>query len=153
MRHLHNASYENSVLPMSAKVDLEALADIILRQSEKLNMFYTKHFYGFEKEGKCDYFQEKQCSGHYFNFRYPLRRDLLETNLGKCLNMPVDDVKFLLPKTQGELREEAKERERVEYMLAQMTPRERRQYERQEREKETMQEDQRAEQMMKDAIT
>jgi hypothetical protein len=56
MRHLQNASYENSVLPMTVKVDLEALAEIVLKQSDKLNMFYTKHFYGFEKEGKCDFY-------------------------------------------------------------------------------------------------
>lgn len=118
IRHLHNASYENSVLPMSAKIDLESLAEIILRQSDKLNMFYTKHFYGFEKEGKCDYFQEKQSSGHYFNFKYPLRKDLIEANLTKCLNVPVDEVKFLLPKSQEELRVEAKEKAELEYMLA-----------------------------------
>jgi hypothetical protein len=41
---------------MTVKVDLEALAEIVLKQSDKLNMFYTKHFYGFEKEGKCDFY-------------------------------------------------------------------------------------------------
>jgi len=89
-------------------------------------MFYTKHFYGFEKEGKCDFYQEKQAIGHYFNFKYPLRKDLLEANLTRCLNIPIDDIKFLLPKTLAEKRAEAKEQQELEYMISQMTSRERR---------------------------
>ena len=74
---LHSASFENAVLPLHIKIDLEALSSILLKQSDKLNMLYTKHFYGFEKEGKCDYYQEKACQGHYFNFKYQFRKDLL----------------------------------------------------------------------------
>jgi hypothetical protein len=53
---LCGASFENAVLPFNIKIDLDALASILVKQSDKLNMFYTKHFYGFEKEGKCEYY-------------------------------------------------------------------------------------------------
>ena len=86
-KHLQNASYEESVLPVpTAKIDLESLASILLKQNDKLNMFYTKHFYGFEKEGKCDYYQEKAVTGHYFGFKYPIRQDLINKTLARCLN-------------------------------------------------------------------
>ena len=36
-------------------------------------MLYTKHFYGFEKEGKADHYVEKQVTSNIFTFKYPLR--------------------------------------------------------------------------------
>ena len=48
---------------------LDELAKILMSQSEKLNLLYTKYFYGFEKEGKSAYYFEKAVAGHYFNYR------------------------------------------------------------------------------------
>lgn len=48
---------------------------------EKMNILYNKYFYGFEKEGKSQYFQEKAVSGVYVAFRYPFREDLLDSTL------------------------------------------------------------------------
>jgi len=48
---------------------------------EKMNILYNKYFYGFEKEGKSQYFQEKAVSGVYLPFRYPFREDLLDSTL------------------------------------------------------------------------
>ena len=101
-KHLHNASYDDSVLPVpSSKIDLEALAQILLKQNDKLNMFYTKHFYGFEKEGKCDYYQEKAVTGHFFNYKYLIKQELIDSTLVHSLNQPINekDIKKLLPKT------------------------------------------------------
>lgn len=140
------------MLALYIKIDLEALSKILLRQSDKLNMFYTKHFYGFEKEGKCDYYQEKATKGHYFNFKYPLKKDAIEGVLMRCLNLPIDSVEFLLPRPYKERVQEAREKKALEQRLAMMTPRERRQYDRAMREKESIEEDKKAEKLMREAI-
>ena len=46
---------------------LEDLAKILITSVnfEKMNILYNKYFYGFEKEGKSTYFQEKAVSGVY----------------------------------------------------------------------------------------
>ena len=36
-------------------------------------MLYTKHFYGFEKEGKAEHYNEKSVVATTFDFRYPMR--------------------------------------------------------------------------------
>lgn len=36
-------------------------------------MLYTKHFYGFEKEGKTEHYNEKSVVATTFDFRYPMR--------------------------------------------------------------------------------
>lgn len=149
---LRNASYENAVMPVQIKIDMEALAKILLKQSDKLNMFYTKHFYGFEKEGKCDYYQEKASKGHYFNFKFPLKQDMLEDVLTRCLNIPVNSIQFLLPKSYGERVKEERESAALEQRLANMTVRERRHYDRAQREKESIEEDNWAERQMQQAI-
>ena len=53
-------------------------------------MFYTKHFYGFEKEGKCDYYQEREVTGHFFNYKYILKQELIDSTLVHSLNKPIN---------------------------------------------------------------
>lgn len=45
----------------------------MMRQNDRLNMLYTKNFYGFEKEGKSDTYLEKQVSAGIFPFKYPVK--------------------------------------------------------------------------------
>lgn len=105
-------------------------------------MFYTKHFYGFEKEGKCDYFQEKAVTGHFFKFKWLLNEQMIKDKLVESLNMPINDqdIKRLLPRTRAELKEEKEEACRLEDMLQRMSVREKRTYDRAQREKEAFDE-------------
>jgi len=72
-------------------------------------MLYTKHFYGFEKEGKSESYLEKQTTAAMFSFKYPLKlaeiQDKLQTSIAKGLT----DVQFLLPKSAEAIHEEEKE--------------------------------------------
>lgn len=36
-------------------------------------MLYTKHFYGFEKEGKSETYLEKQVTSAIFTHKYPVK--------------------------------------------------------------------------------
>jgi len=65
---------------------------VLSAQQEKLNILYNKYFYGFEKEGKSAYFQEKTVSGVHLPFRYPFREDLLDSTLMMALNVPIRDI-------------------------------------------------------------
>jgi len=80
-----------------------------MRQNDRLNMLYTKHFYGFEKEGKSESYLEKQTTAAMFSFKYPLKlaeiQDKLQTSIAKGLT----DVQFLLPKSAEAIHEEEKE--------------------------------------------
>ena len=63
-----------------------------------MNILYNKYFYGFEKEGKSAYFQEKTVSGLYLPYRYPIREDLLDSTLMQALNIPIRDAESLKPR-------------------------------------------------------
>ena len=69
-----------------------------MRQNDRLNMLYTKHFYGFEKECKSDTYLEKQTTASTFSFKYPVRlseiQDKLQANVAKGLT----DLEFLQAK-------------------------------------------------------
>ena len=112
-----------------------------MRQNDRLNMLFTKHFYGFEKEGKSDYYLEGKVTGHYFNFKYPFKESLLKFTLHKALHMPIKDVKFLLPKSLVEIQKEQEAKEKEEAMLKEMDERERKKWEREQRKKQRMEED------------
>jgi hypothetical protein len=71
---------------------LDQLAAILMGQSEKLNLLYTKYFYGFEKEGKSAYYFEKAVTGHYFNYRAPIQEAQLGNTIMKLLNEPVTEA-------------------------------------------------------------
>jgi hypothetical protein len=56
-RCLENANFESNILPTQGRTfKLEDLAVILVRNHDKLNILYNKYFYGFEKEGKSQYF-------------------------------------------------------------------------------------------------
>ena len=49
-----------AILPVTGRAfQLEQLSQILMRQNDRLNMLYTKHFYGFEKGGKTEHYNEK----------------------------------------------------------------------------------------------
>ena len=100
-RSLANANFEQNVLPSQGRsFKLEDLAKILVvsAQQEKLNILYNKYFYGFEKEGKSAYFQEKCVSGTYLPFRYPFREDLLDSTVMIALNVPIKDIDSIRPR-------------------------------------------------------
>ena len=111
-------------------------------------MLFTKHFYGFEKEGKSDYYLEGKVTAHYFSFKYPFKESLLKTTLQKAINMPINSVKFLLPKPQVEIDLENEEKENIQAMLNKMDDRERKKYEREQRKKARQEEDLQQEKIM-----
>ena len=76
-----------------------------------MNILYNKYFYGFEKEGKSAYFQEKAVSGFYLPFKYPFREDLLDKTLLLGLNVPIHDVESLRPRDLEAERKEAEDKE------------------------------------------
>jgi hypothetical protein len=71
---------------------LEDLARCLLKNNDKFNIIYNKFFYGFEKEGKSSYYLENKVSGAYYNFKYPLKEDLLSTTIMQALNIPINNV-------------------------------------------------------------
>jgi len=87
-----------------------------------LNILYNKYFYGFEKEGKSAYFQEKTVTGIHLPFRYPLREDLLDSTLMMALNIPIRDVDSLRPRDLEEEKRAQEDKEnRLKAEMAQMT--------------------------------
>lgn len=91
-RSLENANFEQNILPTTGRsFKLDDLGKILLNNHDKLNILYNKYFYGFEKEGKSAYFQEKTVSGIYVPYRYPFREDLLSTTIMMALNTPICD--------------------------------------------------------------
>ncbi len=101
-KQLVNANFEQNVLPTTGKsFKFEDLSQILMHSSvfqDKLNILYNKYFYGFEKEGKSQYFQEKSVSGIFLPFRYPLREDLLDSILMIALNTPISHIDQVKPR-------------------------------------------------------
>ena len=116
-KSLENANFEGNVLPTQGRsFKLEDLAKILILSSqfEKMNILYNKYFYGFEKEGKSAFFQEKAVSGFYLPYRYPFREDLIDSTIHLALNLPVSNVESLKPR---DLEAEKKETEDQENRL------------------------------------
>ena len=88
---LENANFEENILPTQGRTfKLEDLARILISHNhDKLNILYNKYFYGFEKEGKSQYFLEKQVTGAYVLYKYPFKEDLLPTTIMMALNVPI----------------------------------------------------------------
>lgn len=132
---LQTANFSNGVLPVHGRhhFDLEYLSQILMRQNEKFGILYTKHFYGFEKEGSCSAYRDaSSISGHYFNFRYPIRQDMIDLTLRKMLNRPIwnEAVLALIPKNEIELELEELEKVKEQARVDAMDTKERRKYER-----------------------
>jgi hypothetical protein len=72
-------------------------------------MLYTRHFYGFEKEGKSDTYLEKQVTSSIFSFKYPLKLSEIQDKLHAYVTKPLTDVEIFLPKSEETAKEELKE--------------------------------------------
>jgi hypothetical protein len=146
-RTLENACFEQNVLPTQGRsFKLDDLARILIVQNglhqEKLNILYNKYFYGFEKEGKSAYFQEKLSSGLYLPYRYPFREDLLATCLMPALNVPLRDLEGLKPRDAEEERRELEDKEnRVRRQMEQMSKEELRKLERENKQRKKVEAD------------
>ena len=115
---------------------------ILSAQFEKMNILYNKYFYGFEKEGKSAYFQEKAVTGIYLPFRYPFREDLLDSTLHLALNVPVSNVESLRPRDLVAEQKETEEKEnRLKKQMEEMTKDEQRKIERELKHKKKMEAD------------
>lgn len=115
---------------------------ILSAQFEKMNILYNKYFYGFEKEGKSAYFQEKAVTGIYLPFRYPFREDLLDSTLHLALNVPVSNVESLRPRDLVAEKKETEEKEnRLKKQMEEMTKDEQRKIERELKHKKKIEAD------------
>ena len=76
------------------------LEEILQKKDHKYSLLYGKYFYGFEKEGKSAYYLENASTGAYFNYRIPLRPDLLEKGIHKVFNNPIQDPSSLIPEEE-----------------------------------------------------
>ena len=115
---------------------------ILSAQFEKMNILYNKYFYGFEKEGKSAYFQEKSVTGIYLPFRYPFREDLLDSTLHLALNVPVSNVESLRPRDLVAEQKETEEKEnRLKKQMEEMTKDEQRKIERELKHKKKIEAD------------
>ena len=104
-------------------------------------MLYTKHFYGFEKEGKCDTYNEKQVVSNVFNFRYPVNQYEIQDKLQPCIGLGLTDIDYLIPKSEETKRQEEREAAALAERVAAMTPFEKRKYDREQKRLERIQED------------
>lgn len=129
-----------------------------MRQNDKLNLLYTKFFYGFEKEGKSNYFFEKAVHGHYFNYRYPIKEGLLGETIMKVLNEPVVDVDHLGLRPEAEcdkeerVRKEEEEKQKLDEKITKMSSLEKKRYKAEEKKKARALEDLAPELMLKEEM-
>lgn len=83
---------------------------MLSRQSDKYNLLYGKYYYGFEKEGRSQYYNEKAITGTYIPFKYPLKEEYIHSILhNKWLNTPIDTVEKV--KVRPDFEEGKKEQE------------------------------------------
>lgn len=91
-RTLKNANFPRNIIITPGKTfALDELAKVICYQNERFSVLYNKYFYGFEKEGKSNYYLDNAVNGVYFNFRYPFNEQLVNKCLTKALNMPLSE--------------------------------------------------------------
>ena len=142
-----------AILPMTGRAfALEELTQILMRQNDRLNMLYTKHFYGFEREGKSESYLEKQVSAGIFAFKYPVRLAEIIEKLQPLIGVALKDIDFMLPKTAEKLKQEEKEAAALAERIERMTPVERRKFELQQKRQSRMQADLEPERKMKEGM-
>lgn len=152
LRILESAN-PGGILPMTGRgFDLEELSQILMRQNDRLNMLYTKNFYGFEKEGKSDTYLEKQVSAGIFAFKYPVKLSELHDKLQPQVGKGLKDIDFLLPKSAEAVKEEEKEAAALVDKISKMSPHEKRKYELQQKRQARMQADLEPERKMKEGM-
>lgn len=98
-----------------------------------MNMLYTKHFYGFEREGKSESYLEKQVNSGIFAFKYPLKLTELVEKVQPLVGKGLRDIEFLLPKSAEQIKQEEKEAAEVQKKIDAMTHHEKRRYDMQQK--------------------
>ena len=142
MHGILESTNPGAILPVVGRqFDLEQLSQILMRQNDRLNMLYTKHFYGFEKEGKADHYVEKQVTSNIFTFKYPLRMADVQEKLQPCIAKGLTDVQWLKPKSEEDIIAEQKEAAALAERIAAMTVHEKRRYELQKKKQARIDED------------
>jgi flagellar biosynthesis GTPase FlhF len=91
---------ENILNTKGRTFEYKELADILKRKNNKYSLLYGKYFYGFEKEGRSSYYLENAVQGAYFNFKIPLKVDVLNKRLHKVFNNPIEDPRDLVPEEE-----------------------------------------------------
>ena len=114
-------------------------------------MLYTKYFYGFEKEGGTVIYRNgKSTQGHYFNYRYPILESTLYKIVKKAINVPIQNVEFLLPKSEHEIAKELEAQKDLEAKIAAMDAKEKRRYDAELRRQERLKADLESERLLKE---
>lgn len=91
---------ENILNVTGRSFEYKELAEILQKKSSKYSLLYGKYFYGFEKEGRSSYYLSNAVQGIYFNFKVPLKLDVLNKRLHKLFNSPIEDPKDLVPEEE-----------------------------------------------------
>ena len=156
---LSDANFSEGILATTGKsFDLGQLSQVLMRQNDKLNLLYTKYFYGFEKEGRSNYFFEKAVHGHYFNYRYPIKESMIGDTIMKVLNEPLTNFTQMGLRPEApedrEIREkkEAVEQAELEARIAEMSSLEKRRYKAEEKRKARLLEDAAPEKLLREEI-
>jgi hypothetical protein len=156
---LADANFAEGVLATTGKsFDLGQLSQVLMRQNDKLNLLYTKYFYGFEKEGRSNYFFEKAVHGHYFNYRYPIKESMIRDTIMKVLNEPLTNFAQmgLRPEAPEDAYIRAKKEEQaaaeLEERIQAMSSLEKRRYKAEEKRKARVLEDAAPEKLLRDEI-
>ena len=100
-----------------------------MRQNDRLNMLYTKSFYGFEREGKSDSYLEKSVVSGIFAFKYPVKLSELVEKVQPLVGKGLRDVDFLLPKSAEQIKQEEKEAAELQAKVDAMSAYEKRKFE------------------------
>ncbi|CDW75335.1 UNKNOWN [Stylonychia lemnae] len=156
-RSLENANFETNVLPTQGRsFKLDDLGKILLNNHDKLNILYNKYFYGFEKEGKSAYFQEKNVVGGYFQYRYPFKEDLLSKTIMMALNIPINNpnqILQLLPQNEEERQKETENKENIlKKQMESMSREEKRKVEREIKKQKKIEADLEPERLLKEEM-
>jgi hypothetical protein len=106
LKTLKNANFARNVIVTNGKTfSMDEMAKVLCYQNEKFSILYNKYFYGFEKEGKSNYFLDNAVEeGVYFNFKFPLNELLLPLTMVRAINLPLGDdtvAKHLKQKSKG----------------------------------------------------
>lgn len=110
---LLNANFDGNLLMTSGRTF--ALSDLIkilvINANDTFNFIYNKFFYGFEKEGKSQFFQSKAVQGVYIPYRYPVKESQVG-NLSKAIMVAVSNPENqLIPKSEEQIRREEEDKE------------------------------------------
>ena len=80
------------------------LNKVLSHKHDKFTLLYGKHFYGFEKEGKSNFYNEKAVEGYFLDeFKFPIVEALLwspDRGFKTIACKPIDDPASLVPEAE-----------------------------------------------------